>query len=139
MVINPVTDKEFQTLQHVLGHDFMAAMAAYDLMRHHGLDAMHGYMVYSTIQAGASEALALNLIGQNCAPVPTSTPASLSKCPLSLSPPSLTYPTSPPPQISSHYRKAPQDWRLWIADRCQARGDKGTLAKSALIELTDVA
>ena len=104
-----------------------------------GLDAMNGYAVYSAVQSGILEASALEII-QTRAPVPTPTPASLSKCPLPTpSPPSSTRPTSPLPRVSCRFRKAPQDWRLWIADHRHARGGQGTPVKSALIELADVA
>jgi len=105
-------------------------------MWHHGLDAIRGTTVHASIQAGLSEAKALGMY-QNRAPDPISTPASLLKHPYSLSPP-LTRPTSPPPQISSCYGKAPQNWRLWIATQHQVRGGQGTLEKSTLIELADI-
>jgi len=105
MVIDPVANNEFWTLQHALGHNVQTTLVVYDLMWHHGLDAIHGTAVHAGIQAGLSEAKALGMY-QNYAPDPISTPASLLKRPHSLSPP-LTHPTSPPPQISSRYRKAP--------------------------------
>ena len=51
------------------------------------------------------------------APSPTSLPASLAgiKHPLSPLPLPLSQPTSPPPNISINFSKAPADWHAWIA------------------------
>jgi len=139
MAIDSATDKEFHTLQHVLSHDVLALTEVWDLVKRHGLDTMSGFAVWSAIQAGQSEASVLDSI-QSRAPDPTPTPASLSKHPLSSpSPPSPTRPTSPPPRVGSRYGKAPEDWRLWIADCCCMRGGQGLLTKSTLIESADVA
>ena len=140
MAIDTAADQEFCTLEHVLGHNLPTASAVWDLMKCHSLDAMSGFAVFTTLQAGLSEASALDTV-QAHAPDPTPTPpASSLKRPLSsLSPPSSSRPTSPPPYVGSRFGKASQDWRLWIANRRHARGGQGTPAKSALIEPANIA
>ena len=59
MAINNIAEHEFCTLQHTLGYDVLTALAVWDLMTRHGLDALSGYGVHTLIQAGKLEASAL--------------------------------------------------------------------------------
>ena len=125
-------DPLYQALLKALNQDLTAASAAYDLSRRHGLLPIQIIPVYNRIQAGLSEADALNQVLD-------STPASSKRPRPSPSPPSSSCPSPPQPRVGSRYGTAPEDWRSWIATHRRSRGGQGPLAFNALIVPDDVA
>ena len=123
------TEQEFHDLRNTFQDDHDTAVAVHDLMRRRQLGLAVAISVHDHIKAGRSEADALDAWLLSKYPLPSTPPAAPStgaKRPLSLSPPSLSCPTSPPPAIGTQFGKTPTDWRAWIAEKRRAKGGQGT-------------